>query len=55
MEGVFQLLLRLGYPREGVEYLRRFRLPIIVFLAILAWLGAILIGIVALRLFSFLV
>jgi hypothetical protein len=42
MEGVFRLLLRLGYPTKGVDYLRRFRAPTVVSLAILAWLATVL-------------
>ena len=38
MERVYRTLLWLGYPEAGVEWMRRHRLPVIVVLAILAWM-----------------
>jgi hypothetical protein len=44
VERIYQLVLAAGYPPEGVEWLRRHRLPVILFLAVACW--ALLIGIV---------
>ena len=41
MERVYDALLSLGYPAAGVNWLRRYRLHIIVLLAIVAWLPII--------------
>lgn len=41
MDRVYEILLSLGYPREGIDWLRRHRLGIILVLALLAWLPVI--------------
>jgi len=41
MERVYGTLLSLGYPAAGVNWLRRYRLHIVLLLAILAWLPVI--------------
>lgn len=37
MDRFYQLLLDAGYPREGVDWLKRHRLITIVILALAAW------------------
>jgi len=37
MERLYDWLISAGYPREGVDWLRRHRLAVIVMLAALAW------------------
>lgn len=44
MERVYQLLLAVGYPVQGVDWLRRHRTATIVALAIASWLLFIGIG-----------
>ncbi|WP_375450507.1 hypothetical protein [uncultured Devosia sp.] len=44
MHRVFQILRDLGYPEEAIDWLRQRRAPIIVVLAVLAWLLVIAIG-----------
>ena len=39
MERVFALLEAIGYPEQGISWLRRHRLIIIIGLAILSWLA----------------
>ncbi|WDQ98332.1 hypothetical protein PSC71_14010 [Devosia sp. J2-20] len=41
MERAFGWLLAIGYPRQGVDWLRRHRLWVILVLAVLAWLPVI--------------
>jgi hypothetical protein len=41
MDRVYNVLLSLGYPREGIDWLRRHRLLTITVLAALAWLPVI--------------
>lgn len=51
MERVYGALLSLGYPAAGVNWLRRYRLHVIVLLAVVAWLP--IIGIVWLLMWLF--
>ena len=37
MERVYQLLLAVGYPSRGVDWLRQHRLAVIVVMALAAW------------------
>jgi hypothetical protein len=37
MDRVYNVLLSLGYPREGIDWLRRHRLATILVLAAIAW------------------
>lgn len=38
MERVFNWLLAAGYPKNGVDWLRRLRLPVLIVLVALSWL-----------------
>ena len=38
MERVFTWLLAVGYPKNGVDWLRRLRLPVLIVLVVLSWL-----------------
>ena len=38
MERVFTWLLAVGYPKSGVDWLRRLRLPVLIVLIVLSWL-----------------
>jgi hypothetical protein len=44
MERVYRILLAVGYPLEGVDWMRRHRLAVIVAMAIAAWALFISIG-----------
>ncbi|MBD8064829.1 hypothetical protein IC608_04985 [Devosia sp. PTR5] len=50
MDRIYDWLLAAGYPREGVDWIRRHRLLVLVALAILAWLPVVLIVWLFLRL-----
>lgn len=52
MERALSWLLALGYPRSGVDWLRRHRLSVIIVLALLAWLLFLGIGWALLNVFS---
>jgi hypothetical protein len=41
MDRVYNVLLSLGYPRAGIDWLRRHRLLTILVLAALSWLPVI--------------
>ncbi|WIJ23925.1 hypothetical protein [Devosia sp. RR2S18] len=37
LERLYEVLRRWGYPEQGLDWLRRHRLPIIVAMALLSW------------------
>lgn len=37
MDRIYRMMLAMGYPREAVDWLQRFRLHVIICLAIGAW------------------
>jgi hypothetical protein len=37
VERVYQILLAVGYPPEGIDWVRKHRLPVIIAMAIGAW------------------
>jgi hypothetical protein len=44
MERVYRMLLAVGYPREGVDWIRKHRLAVIIAMAIAAWALFISVG-----------
>lgn len=37
MERIYQMLLAVGYPQEGIDWVRKHRLPVIIGMAIASW------------------
>ena len=52
MQRAFGWLIAMGYPRQGVDWVRRRRLPVIVALACLSWLLLIGLGWAVVQLFA---
>ena len=44
MERVYQLLLAAGYPQEGIDWMRKHKLTVIIAMAIAAWALFIAVG-----------
>lgn len=44
MERIYGWLLAAGYPQAGIDWLRRLRLPIIMILALVAWVLVLVAG-----------
>ncbi len=41
---IYELLLELGYPPSGIDWLRRHRLPAIIVMALLSWALFLIVG-----------
>jgi hypothetical protein len=44
VERVYQMLLAVGYPPEGIDWIRKHRLPVIAAMAVAAWAFFIALG-----------
>ncbi len=44
MERIYEILLEWGYPSRAVDWLRRYRLPIVLLMGLLSWVLLISLG-----------